>query len=51
MDSCEGWDIEKIIDKLSNQPMRCLGYKTLKEAFFECGSKIITEGFLKTPNG
>ena len=41
-------DIEKIIDKLNNQPMRCLGYKTPKEAFFECGSEVASAGSIRT---
>lgn len=41
-------DIEKIIDKLNNQPMRCLGYKTPKEAFFEGGSRIASASSIRT---
>lgn len=41
-------DIEKIIDKLNNQPMRCLGYKTPKEAFFEGGSQLASARSIRT---
>ena len=41
-------EIEKIIDKLNNQPMRCLGYRTPKEAFFEGGSRIASSSSIRT---
>ena len=41
-------DIEKIIEKLNNQPMRCLDYKTPKEVFFERRSTLASSRSIRT---
>lgn len=48
IDNYNQGDIEKIINKLNNQPMRCLGYKTPKEAFFEYGSTSASARSIRT---
>ncbi len=41
-------DIEKIVDKLNNQPVRCLDYQTPKEAFYECRGALKSSGEIRT---
>jgi|GEM_PF-5148602 len=41
-------DIEMIVDKLNNQPMRCLDYLTLNEVFYEHRGALKSSGGIRT---
>ena len=41
-------DIEMIVDKLNNQPMRCLDYRTPMEAFYEYRGARISSPEIRT---
>ncbi|WP_235810453.1 IS30 family transposase [Legionella bozemanae] len=41
-------DIEMIVSKLNNQPMRCLEYRTPKEVFYEYKERLNPQGEIRT---
>jgi transposase, IS30 family len=41
-------DIEMIVNKLNNQPMRCLDYRTPKEVFYELRGALKSSGEIRT---